>query len=86
MDVDIITIFPEMISGFLRESMMKRAETMGFARYGFIDPRDFTQDVHRTVDDRPFGGGPGMIMKAEPLFLAVESVRSGSLFQPNRCP
>ncbi len=78
MDIDIITIFPDMVSGFFRESMMKRAETLGFARFGFIDPRDFTHDIHRTVDDRPFGGGPGMVMKAEPLFLAVESIRRPS--------
>ncbi len=75
MDIDIITIFPGMLDGFLRESMMKRAEQFGLVRFNFINPRDFTTDVHRTVDDRPYGGGPGMVMKPEPLFDAIESVR-----------
>lgn len=75
MDIDIITIFPGMLDGFLRESMMKRAEQLGLAHFNFINPRDFTTDVHRTVDDRPYGGGPGMVMKPEPLFDAIESVR-----------
>ncbi|MDD4737621.1 MAG: tRNA (guanosine(37)-N1)-methyltransferase TrmD [Kiritimatiellae bacterium] len=75
LDIDVITIFPGMLDGFLRESMMKRAEQLGLARFNFINPRDFTTDVHRTVDDRPYGGGPGMVMKPEPLFEAIESVR-----------
>lgn len=76
MIVDIITIFPEMVQGFLGESMMKRASDAGHVQFRFVNPRDFTTDVHRTVDDRPYGGGPGMVMKPEPLFAAVESVRT----------
>ena len=73
--VDIITIFPEMLSGVLGESMMKRAAEKGLVSFRSIDLRGFTEDVHRTTDDRPYGGGPGMVMLADPLFKAVESVR-----------
>lgn len=75
LEIDVITIFPGMLDGFVRESMMKRAASMGAALFRSIDPRDFTTDRHRTVDDRPYGGGPGMVMKADPLFKAVASVR-----------
>ncbi|NCC52027.1 MAG: tRNA (guanosine(37)-N1)-methyltransferase TrmD [Spartobacteria bacterium] len=75
LDIDIITIFPGMLTGYLGESMMKRASEAGLVRFSYIDLRDFTTDVHRTTDDRPYGGGPGMIMKPEPIFKAVESVR-----------
>ena len=74
--VDIITIFPPMVRGFLGESIMKRASRQGAVVFRVINLRDFTSDRHRTVDDRPYGGGPGMILKAEPLFKAVESVRT----------
>ncbi len=73
--IDVITIFPGMLAGFLGESMLKRAEAMGAVRFHSINLRDFTSDRHQSVDDRPYGGGPGMIMKAEPLFKAVESLR-----------
>ena len=76
MRIDVITIFPGMLKGFLEESMLKRASAMGAVDFRVIDLRDFTTDVHRTTDDRPFGGGPGMVMKPEPLFDAVESVAS----------
>jgi len=76
--VDIVTIFPGMLNGFLGESMMKRAATLGHVRFRTINPRDFTTDIHRTTDDRPYGGGPGMVMMPEPLFGAVESVRTPS--------
>jgi len=74
--IDAITIFPSMLGGFLGESMLKRAEAMGAVRFQIINLRDFTSDRHQTVDDRPYGGGPGMIMKVEPLFKAVESLRT----------
>jgi tRNA (guanine37-N1)-methyltransferase len=73
--IDVITIFPGMLDGFLGESMLKRAARAGAVEFRLINLRDFTTDVHRTTDDRPYGGGPGMIMKPEPLFRAVESVR-----------
>ena len=76
MRVDIITIFPGMLQGFLQESMLKRAVELGKVTFNTVDLRDFTHDVHRTTDDRPYGGGPGMVMKPEPLFEAVESVRT----------
>ncbi|NQU40255.1 MAG: tRNA (guanosine(37)-N1)-methyltransferase TrmD [Lentisphaerae bacterium] len=75
LEVDVITIFPGMLRGFLEESMMGRAAANGLVRFRFIDPRDFTKDVHRSTDDRPYGGGPGMLMKPEPLFGAIESVK-----------
>lgn len=75
LQIDVITIFPAMLNGFLGESMMKRAAKLGAVSFRAIDLRDFTTDRHRTTDDRPYGGGPGMVMKPEPLFKAVASVR-----------
>ena len=74
--IDVITLFPEMLSGFLELSMMKRASQLEKVRFSFVNPRDFTEDIHRTTDDRPYGGGPGMVMKPEPLFKAIESVKT----------
>ena len=74
--IDIITIFPHMARGFLDESIMKRAAQQAAVAFRVINLRDFTGDRHQTVDDRPYGGGPGMILKAEPFFKAVESVRT----------
>ena len=76
MQIDIITIFPRMLDGILGESMMKRATQQGAVTFRPIDLRDFTSDRHKTTDDRPFGGGPGMVMKCEPIFKAIESVRT----------
>jgi len=76
MRINIITIFPGMLGGFLRESMIKRATEMGAVELNMIQLRDFTTDKHRTTDDRPYGGGAGMVMKPEPLFAAVDSVRT----------
>lgn len=75
LEIDVITIFPGMLNGFLEESMLKRAQAKGLVRMRAINLRDYTTDKHQTTDDRPFGGGPGMVMKAEPLFAAVEAVR-----------
>lgn len=71
---DIITIFPEMFSSVVEESIVGRAVKSGLVEINRIDLRDFTQDKHRSVDDRPYGGGPGMVFKPEPVFDAVESV------------
>jgi tRNA (guanine37-N1)-methyltransferase len=76
MQIDVITIFPAMLDGFLGASMMKRASQLGAVQFRTINLRDFTSDRHHTTDDRPFGGGPGMVMKPEPLFQAVESVQT----------
>lgn len=72
--VSIITIFPEFFTAPLGLSIPSRAAAAGSASYRVIDLRDFTHDRHRTVDDAPFGGGPGMVMKPEPFFEAVESI------------
>ncbi len=74
MRIDVVTLFPAMFNGFAGESMMKRAVRMGAVDIRMVDPRDFARDARRTVDDRPYGGGPGMLMKPEPLFEAIESV------------
>lgn len=72
--IDILTIFPGMLNGFLGESMLKRAARSGRVEFRVVNLRDFTTDAHRTTDDRPYGGGPGMVMKPEPIFAAVESL------------
>ncbi len=86
MKIDIITIFPEMLDGFLGHSMMKRAAEAGHVEFNSIQLRDFATDKHRKTDDRPFGGGPGMLMKPEPMFKAVESVRTASSRVLLMCP
>ncbi len=73
--IDVLTIFPGMLKGFLEESMLKRAVQQGAVTFGVVDPRSFATDARRTTDDRPYGGGPGMVMLPGPLFGAVESVR-----------
>lgn len=70
--VDVLTIFPEMLRGFLGLSMMKRAVERHAVEFNLVDLRDFARDGRGTLDDRPYGGGPGMIMKPEPLFEAIE--------------
>ncbi len=74
LSIDVVTIFPGMLAGFIEESMLKRASEMGAVAIRTVNLRDFTKDRHRTTDDRPYGGGPGMVMKPEPLFEATESV------------
>ncbi|MCX7818756.1 MAG: tRNA (guanosine(37)-N1)-methyltransferase TrmD [Kiritimatiellae bacterium] len=76
LQVDIVTIFPRMLEGFLGESMLRRAAQSGRVAFRLVDLRDFTHDRHRTTDDRPYGGGPGMVMKPEPFFEAVDSLRT----------
>lgn len=75
MKIDVLTLFPAMFAGPLDESIIKRAREAGLLNLALHDLRDFTHDRHRTVDDRPFGGGPGMLMKPEPLFEAVEALK-----------
>ncbi|MCX7871900.1 MAG: tRNA (guanosine(37)-N1)-methyltransferase TrmD [Verrucomicrobiae bacterium] len=76
MRIDVITIFPSMFTGPVDESIIRRARDAGLLDLRVINLRDFTHDKHKTVDDRPFGGGPGMVMKPEPIFDAVESIES----------
>jgi tRNA (guanine37-N1)-methyltransferase len=75
MRFDVITIFPEYFSGPLDHGIVRRARESGILDVRLIDLRDFAPDRHRTVDDRPFGGGAGMVLKPEPLFAAVEKLR-----------
>ena len=74
MRFDLITIFPEFFAGPLDHGILRRAREAGLVEVNVQDLRAFTKDRHRTVDDRPFGGGEGMVLKPEPLFEAVESL------------
>src|SRR5215813_3201371 len=74
MRFDLITIFPEFFDGPLHHGIIRRAREAGLVQIQIQDLREFTKDRHRTVDDRPFGGGEGMVLKPEPLFDAVESL------------
>ena len=78
MRFDLITIFPEFFAGPLDYGIVRRAREARLIETQVRDLREFTHDRHRTVDDRPFGGGEGMVMKPEPLFDAVEAVLSGA--------
>ena len=72
--IDVVTIFPQMIEAPLAEGIVRRARDASLVRVTARDLRQFTEDRHRTVDDSPFGGGPGMVLKAEPFFRAVEEL------------
>ena len=74
MKIDVLTLFPAMFAGPLDESIIKRARESGRLDLTTHNLRDYAHDRHRTVDDRPFGGGPGMLLKPEPLFEAVEGL------------
>jgi tRNA (guanine37-N1)-methyltransferase len=74
MRFDIITLFPEAFS-YLQTSIIKKAQEKGIIKIKFWNPRDFTFDKHKTVDDRPYGGGPGMVIKFEPVYLALEKAK-----------
>jgi tRNA (guanine37-N1)-methyltransferase len=74
--INVVTIFPEFFSGPLGLSIPSRAAAAGSVRYNIVDLRDFTHDKHRTVDDAPYGGGAGMVMKPQPFFEAVESLNT----------
>ncbi len=76
MDISILTLFPGMFTGPLDQSIIGRARERGLASITLHNIRDYAHDRHHVVDDAPFGGGPGMVMKPEPLFLAVEAVRA----------
>src|SRR5215207_9415253 len=75
MKFDIVTIFPRMVEGPLAEGIVARAIGRGLIDVRVHDLREFTTDRHRVVDDMPFGGGPGMVLKPEPLFAAVDKIR-----------
>jgi len=73
---DVITLFPEMFAALTGSGITRRAKERGLYELAFHNPRDFTHDPHRTVDDRPYGGGPGMVMLAEPLMQSIAAARS----------
>ena len=75
MRIDVLTLFPEMLEGPLQASLLGRAQEEGLLDIAVTDIRDFATDRHHTVDDAPFGGGPGMVMKCEPIFAAVEQLK-----------
>ena len=74
MKVDVLTLFPAMFAGPLDESILRRARESGLLEMAVHDLRDWTHDRHRTVDDEPYGGGPGMVLKPGPVFEAVEAL------------
>ncbi|MFZ8806075.1 MAG: tRNA (guanosine(37)-N1)-methyltransferase TrmD [Minisyncoccia bacterium] len=74
MRFDIVTLFPEAFS-YLQTSIIRKAQEKGIIKIKFWNPRDFTFDKHKTVDDRPYGGGPGMVIKFEPVYLALEKAK-----------
>jgi tRNA (guanine37-N1)-methyltransferase len=83
MKIEVVTLFPRMIAGALEFGVLGRAVERGLLRVGTEDPRAHTSDVHRTVDDRPYGGGPGMVMKPEPVLAAI---RAAHARLPPGCP
>jgi tRNA (guanine37-N1)-methyltransferase len=74
--IEVVTLFPQLIHDALRYGVLGRAAERALVTIGTVDPRSFTHDAHRTVDDRPYGGGPGMVLKPEPLCAAIESAMS----------
>lgn len=76
MRIDVITGFPRLVQGPLGESMMKRAQDLGCVQIQVHDLRDYTADRHRTIDDTPFGGGSGMVLKPEPVFACIERLQA----------
>ncbi len=74
MKIDVLTLFPGMFSGPLDESIVARARKGGLLELSIHNLRDYAHNRHKTVDDRPFGGGPGMLLKPEPIFEAVEKI------------
>ncbi len=84
--IDFLTLFPNMLKGFLEESMLGRARRAGILDLSVYDIRDWSTDKHRKVDDRPFGGGPGMLMRPEPIFAAIEQLQTPGCVRVYMCP
>jgi tRNA (guanine37-N1)-methyltransferase len=75
MQIDLLTLFPEFFASPLSQSMLQRAQALGAVTFRVINLRDYATDKHQVTDDRPFGGGPGMVMKIEPLVAAIRAAR-----------
>lgn len=75
MRFDVLTLFPDMFPGYLGQSLLKLAIERGLVEVNLVNIRDYSTDKHKSVDDRPFGGGPGMVMRVEPTVECVESVQ-----------
>ncbi len=82
MRIDVLTILPNIFTGPLDEGMLRKARERGLAEFNVVDIRDFAGDKHRVTDDYVFGGGPGMVMKAEPLLAAIEHLKAGAPGRP----
>ena len=80
MKIDILTLFPEMFNGFVTESIIKRAIDKEKVEINIINFRDYTDDLHGKVDDTPFGGGPGMVLKVQPIYDALEDIRTSDSY------
>lgn len=96
MEIEILTLFPEYFTSPLACSLLKKAQDKGVLQVRCTDIRDFAEDAHQTVDDRPYGGGPGMVLKPEPVVKAIRSLRKentkviyfspqGTLLQAKKC-
>ncbi|MDP1538591.1 MAG: tRNA (guanosine(37)-N1)-methyltransferase TrmD [bacterium] len=79
---DIITIFPKIFDSYLRESFIKKAQEKGLLKINIRNLRDWTEDRHKTVDDRPFGGGLGMVLKIEPIYKAIKALKKSKIQNP----
>ena len=84
--IDFLTLFPKMLEGFLSESILARARKAGILDFNVYNIRDWATDRHKRADDRPFGGGPGMLMKPEPVFAAIEELQTPSCTRVYLCP
>lgn len=82
MRIDVVTLFPELVRALTEHGIPRRAAERGLLRLETWNPRDFTHDRHRTVDDRPYGGGPGMVMRVEPLQAAIRAARQAGTAAP----
>ena len=84
--IDFLTLFPNMLSGFLGESMLARAREAGILELNVYDIRDWSKSKHKNVDDRPFGGGPGMLLMPDPIFSAIEALQTPGCTRIYMCP
>ena len=79
---DIITIFPKIFDSYLKESFIKKAIVKGLLKINIHNLRDWAKDRHKTVDDRPFGGGLGMVLKIEPIYKAIKALKKSKIQNP----